>query len=334
MDDVDRRIVAALQQDGRATWREIAVVVGSSESTVARRARSLLDSRSVCVTGQADAGRLGLGDAVLVQLKCEAGAVGDVARTLTDRADVRFLARVTGAFDIVLDRIVPSRRALARFLDELTHTVGGIKETATDSVLRTFKTSYDWSGDLLGGRAMAPGAQASDPDPAPRARPLDTADLQLLQLLGQDGRRAYKELAAELGLSEAMVRRRVASMVGQGDLQFATLVDPAALGYEVEAFVRLRVDLGALERIAHTLAGLREVRYLAATSGESHLVCEVIVRSADELYRLLTGTLGSLEGIRHVAVMPELVTHKRAYLRMRAGQWDQMESEERLVSAA
>ena len=42
---LDRRIVAALQLNGRATWKQVAAAVGATESTVARRGQQLLDAR-------------------------------------------------------------------------------------------------------------------------------------------------------------------------------------------------------------------------------------------------------------------------------------------------
>jgi DNA-binding Lrp family transcriptional regulator len=291
--------------------------VDSTESTVARRGRHLLDSGLVRVTGQPDPARVGLGYPVLVQLSCEAGAVGSVARTLAARPDVRFLAMVTSTFDILLEVIVMSRRHLAHVLVNEFSSVEGVTRTTTSSVLRTFKTSYDWSRELLDDQGIDP----SFGDELRPAKPqlgdplqLDQIDLQLIQLLGDDGRRSYSELAGVLGTSESMVRRRFSALVDGGYLTFATLVEPQSLGYEIEALILLRVNLGELERIATALAEHREVRYLSATSGFSDLVGEVILRSPDELYAFTTETLGSLEGIQRALVAYELVTVKRAYI--------------------
>jgi DNA-binding Lrp family transcriptional regulator len=324
VDALDRQITAALQLNGRATWREVARVVGTSESTVARRGRQLLDTGLVRVSGQPDPARLGLGYPVLVQLQCKAGTASDVARELAARPDVRFLALVTSTFDILLELIVPSRRHLARVLIDEFSQVDGITGTTTDSVLRTFKTSYDWSRDLLGEHGIElsngdlRGATPEQGDPSS----LDTVDLELIQLLREDGRRTFAELAGSLGISESMVRRRFSSLGRHGFITMTTLVDPAALGYEVEVFVFLGVELGELERIANTLAAHPEVRYLSATSGYSDLVCEVILRSPADLYAFSTETLGALEGTKRASFAHELVAVKRAYMEVSPGFWE------------
>lgn len=314
LDDLDRRIAAVLQIDGRSTWRQAARLAGTSESTVARRAQSMLDAGIMRVSGLADPIRCGFGHPVLLQLSCEVGAAAEVARRLAERVDVRFVALVTGTFDIVAELIVPSRVALGRVLLKELPEIEGITRTTTESVLRNFKTSYDWSRDLLGDAGLTEVAFAPPVErPAPS---LDEADLLLLHLLVEDGRLTYAELAATLGVSESMARRRVEALVASGCLRFATFVEPHLLGYDVEVFIWMRVELARLEEIATALAGRREVRYLSATSGFSDLTCEAILGSQDDLYAFSTGVLGVLPGVREVDVGLELETVKRGYVRM------------------
>lgn len=321
MDEVDRRIAAALQVNGRATWLQIARAVGSSESTVARRAQRLIEQGLLRIAAVIDPAPLGLGYPVLVQLRC-GPAASAVADTLAERADVRFLALVTGSFDIVMELIVPSRRYLASvLLDELT-AIEGIRETTTESVVRNFKTSYDWSRGLLGeSAAELEGSFGLKNVPLgdtslDSVDSVDSVDLQLVQLLGEDGRRSFADLAARLDISESVARRRVHAMCASGCVSFATFVAPELLGYDVELLCWMRVDLARLDDIANTLATLPEVRYLSATSGYSDLICEIILRSQDDLYAFSTKTLGGLTGIQSVDFGLELQTVKRAHLRM------------------
>ena len=164
------------------------------------------------------------------------------------------------------------------------------------------------------------------PHAAPPATPasLDETDLQLIQVLGEDGRRSYSELAQAFAMSESMVRRRMTTLVDNGYVFFATLVDPRALGFEIEALVLLRVNLGELEAIATALAARPEVRYLAATSGFSDLACEVILRSPEDLYEFSIGVLGGLRGIQRTVIAHELVTVKRAYMESSPSFWGEV----------
>jgi DNA-binding Lrp family transcriptional regulator len=315
MDDLDRRIAVALQGNGRASWQQVARVVESSESTVARRAHRMFEAGLLRVAAISDPVRCGFGYPVLVQLRCEVGEEMRVAHALADRSDVRFVALVTGSFDIVMELIVPSRRYLAGVLLEELPKVGGIEDTTTETVLRNFKMTYDWSRELLG----ADGGQLEEPvvdRDGSNGSGLDGVDLQLYELLAEDGRRSFSDLASLVGMSESVVRRRVERLRASGCLRFATLVEPYLLGYDVECICWVHVDLSRLEETARTLAEHREVRYLSATIGYSDLICELILRSQDELYEFSTQTLGGLSGVRGVDIGLELRTIKRAYLRM------------------
>lgn len=313
MDELDRKIAAALQVNGRASWLQVARVVESSESTVARRAQRMIEAEDLRVVAVADPVRCGFGYPVLMQLNYEAGAAYRVARTLAERSDVRFLALVTGSFDIVLEMIVPSRRYLARVLLEELPQIEGIKETTTETVLRNFKMSYDWSHELLEGVRTELVRPLETSEPTGKPYSLDAIDLRLYELLLEDGRRSFSELAALSGLSESKSRRRVEALWGKGYLKFATLVEPYLLGYDVECFCWIRTELSQLEETAEALASLQEVRYLSATIGHSDLICETILRSQNDLYEFSTRKLGRLRGIKSVDIGLELQTVKRAY---------------------
>lgn len=254
-----------------------------------------------------------------MQLKCEVGAASRVARVLAERGDVRFLALVTGSFDIVMEVIVPSRRYLARVLLEEFPRIGGVKETTTETVLRNFKMSYDWSRDLLGDAIpKLEWVTGIQDDSSTTPYTLDAVDLRLYELLREDGRRAFSELASIVGISESMARRRVDSLRGRGYLTFATLLEPYLLGYNVECFCWIRVDLSQLEQVASVLAAQRELRYVSATIGHSDLICELIMRSHDDLYDFSMNIFGRLPGVRSVDIGLELQTMKRAYVRLSA----------------
>lgn len=316
VDELDRRIATALQINGRASWLQVARTVGGSESTVARRAQRMIEGGEIRVVAVADPIKCGFGYPVLMQLKCEVGAAPHVAHILAERCDVRFLALVTGTFDIVMEIIVPSRRYLASVLLEEIPRAGGIKETVTETVLRNFKMSYDWNRDLLGSASdmLEPSTSVQD-NSVVKSHTLDTVDLRLYELLREDGRLSFSELALIVGISESMTRRHVDALRERGCLRFATLLEPYLLGYDVECFCWIRVQLSQLEQAARTLAAQREVRYLSATIGHSDLICETILHSQNEFYEFSTETLGRLPGVRSAEVGLELQTVKRAYVR-------------------
>jgi DNA-binding Lrp family transcriptional regulator len=319
LDQVDRRIVAALQTDPRASWAQLGVVVGVAETTVLRRVQRMREHGVLEVVAAPDPLHCGFGQPVLLQFRTVPGKAADLARYLAERADSRFVALVTGRSDVLCELVAPDRHYLSQFLTEEVPTTGTVLGTTTDIVLRTFKTSDQWSRTLLD-----PDAAAAPPKPRPVSAPpvsgpldktskLDKIDMRLLAALGADGRRSYADLSAELGLSETAIARRVTALTASNRLYFVAMVDSAALGFELEVMVRLRVELAVLESVASALAGMPEVRYISATTGYSDLAFEGIFQDTGALYNFVTHTLGALPGIREVELDVLLDIIKRAY---------------------
>jgi DNA-binding Lrp family transcriptional regulator len=314
LDYLDRQIAAALPLHPRATWRQIAAVIGATESTVRRRGERLIQAGVVRTTVIADAVIPHV--SVLMQCACRPVDAADVARALADLDDARFVALVTGPFDVVAEMVTPSHQDLARVLLRDVPAVGSIVRSSTATVLRNFKTSYDWCRDLVGPRAAELEQRNHNASPPGSPPALDDVDLRILDRLREDGRSSYADLAVRCGVTESMARRRVDYLFTRASVRPIALVDPRLLGFDVELLLWLRVDLAQLERVAAALASRREVRYVSATSGYSDLVCEVVVRSHNDLYAFLTTVVGTLDGVRQVDSASELVTVKRSHLRL------------------
>ncbi len=313
LDDLDRRIVAALQTHARASWQQIARAVGSSDSTVARRAHRLFASDLVRVVASTDPLRCAEGSPVLIQVTCRVGRAPEVAAQLARRPDVRFAALTTGSFDIVLELIVPSQRALARVLFDEIEQVDGILSTVTETVIAQHKVAHVWSHGTLPPEAV----QALEADRGVideiEPKPLDERDRALVGILAQDARCSFADIAQQLGVSESMAKRRVEALTREGRIRYTTNVRPQLLGYGVEVFYWISVDLRHLDEAARQLAARPEVRYVSATAGYSDLACEVVLLDQDDLHRFNTRVLGELPGVRRVDTGLELITVKRAY---------------------
>lgn len=69
---------------------------------------------------------------------------------------------------------------------------------------------------------------------------IDELDRKIISQLLQDGRRSFRALGAQVGLSAPAVKRRVDRLRGSGAIsRFTVTVDPRVLGWSVEAFVEL-----------------------------------------------------------------------------------------------
>lgn len=318
LDTLDRMFVACLQANARASWSTIAMISGTSETTVARRVQQMTDSGILRIVGVLDAFRTGLGTPMLVRISCSPGMAGSVSAAIAARDDVRFVTTITGVADCVAEFIVPDRGALHQVLAEELPAVKGVRSSDSLVVLRTFRAAQQWDPQLLDRESTAR-LQSHEMTPfedgaLTAVTELDEVDHTIAQALGEDGRMPYRDLSARVGVSETTIARRVDSLISTGCLHFRTVIAPALLGYGTEVMLWLTVDARHLDRVGRRLAEEASVKYLVATAGSYHLAGRVALPRHQDLYGLLTEKIGSLPGVRDVDVTFELQTLKRSWV--------------------
>ncbi|RKR88642.1 DNA-binding Lrp family transcriptional regulator [Micromonospora pisi] len=311
LDPTDRRIVAALQVNGRASWTEIAALIGTSVTTVARRAQQLIADGLVRVAVAPQPGG-GAADLLIVRVHCVPGQQLPTARALAARPEVRFVAVMTGAHDLVAEVLVTPGTSMHSVLTGVQR-IPGVRGTVADLLLHTYKSDHEWSRRLLDDAATpatpaTPGVHDCPPDH------LDKVDERIVRALREDGRASFHAVALGLGVSESTVRRRFEALYGAGCVQVITLVPAAALGFEAELLFWLSVAPSRLDAVARELAALPGVRYVAATLGQESLMCEVILPTHADVLDFTTRTLARIDGVRSWAAGVELLTVKRGFV--------------------
>ena len=108
LDTTDRAIIAALNENGRMTVRELAALIGLSSPSVTERIHKLEDSGALRgYTVIVDPKVFGLGIAAHVRMRAMHGEVKRVAQMLIDTPEVVEADRVTGE-DCFLAKVVVS----------------------------------------------------------------------------------------------------------------------------------------------------------------------------------------------------------------------------------
>lgn len=149
VDDTDRALLAALQDDGRASYVELAAKVGLSAAGARRRVVRLLDARVVRVgavvrhSGQDRQSALGFG----IRL---AGGHQDVVAALAAMPSVIFVARTLGRFDLLATMRAFSAAQLVGVLDAV-RALPDVRALESWSHLDVVKESYAAGFDVTRG---------------------------------------------------------------------------------------------------------------------------------------------------------------------------------------
>ena len=109
------------------------------------------------------------------------------------------------------------------------------------------------------------------------ATKIDKTGLQIVRLL-QNGRRSFKEIGLELGLSEATIRSKVAKMIQEGLMDIKALVSTKNLeaGHQT-AYIGVRLKSPSLKEMAEKVSSLPGVISVAVVTGRYDLILTIML---------------------------------------------------------
>lgn len=133
---------------------------------------------------------------------------------------------------------------------------------------------------------------------------LDEIDLKLLEILEQDSRVPYRELASKFGVSVATICNRIKKLQELGVIEkFVIQVDYTKLGYNIRALVGVTVDSKTLHE---TLDGFRRmecVKKIYEVAGRYDFVLEILSKDTADLRTLLTEKMSNIIGVQRTETM-------------------------------
>ncbi len=143
LDDVDKRIIEQLQQDGRRPYTQIAPAVGLSEAAVRQRVQRLIDSGVMQIVGVTDPKMVGFGRQAMIGLTVE-GDTREIADAVAAFDEVVYVVLTAGSLDVLVEVVVEDDEHLLDLLNHKIRTIEGVRDTETFMYLRIHKETYAW----------------------------------------------------------------------------------------------------------------------------------------------------------------------------------------------
>ncbi|SRR6266540_3253187 len=142
---------------------------------------------------------------------------------------------------------------------------------------------------------------------------LDATDLKVLEILRQDGRATFAEIAGQLEVSPGTIRQRYNRLVDQGYLKVVAITNPVHRGIKIMALIGVRTDGNHMLKVADKIAKLKEVVYLVVVSGRYDIMLEVFCRDHEDLLNFVTEKLYAIDGVRETETFMHLKIVKEIY---------------------
>jgi Lrp/AsnC family transcriptional regulator for asnA, asnC and gidA len=143
LDELDKRIIEQLQQDGRRPYTQIGPAVGLSEAAVRQRVQRLIDSGVMQIVGVTDPKMVGFGRQAMIGLTVE-GDTRKIADAVAALDEVVYVVLTAGSLDVLVEVVVEDDEHLLELLNNKIRSIEGVRDTETFMYLRIHKETYAW----------------------------------------------------------------------------------------------------------------------------------------------------------------------------------------------
>jgi Lrp/AsnC family transcriptional regulator for asnA, asnC and gidA len=137
-------------------------------------------------------------------------------------------------------------------------------------------------------------------------------DVRIIRALHENARSPMSKIAAQLGLPESTVRHRLNRLVERGMIEFAAMVNPLQLGYQIWAQIHIEVELSRIRSVAQLLARAPEVYFVGIATGGYDVLVGAVFKSNKELLDFITGPMSKVPGILRTSTSSILEVVKRS----------------------
>jgi Lrp/AsnC family transcriptional regulator for asnA, asnC and gidA len=129
---------------------------------------------------------------------------------------------------------------------------------------------------------------------------VDDKDLKILDYLQKNARVPFTRIAADMGVSEATIRKHIKSLEDNGViLGYTVQIDPVKLGFKSVAQIGIDTLPERYLDIAKELTNLSEVRSVFTTSGDHMIMIEFWAKDSKDLIEF-SKKLENMDGVTRI----------------------------------
>ncbi len=293
IDETDSRLLHALQIEPRASWQDLAPIVGVDAGTLARRWARLRDEGIAWSTGYTTQGQM-----ALLELECEHGHLESVAGQLRTDREAAVVDFSSGARDLLALVATQDLGAMADYTVGRLARVPGIRTVRTHLFSDLLMDASNWRL-----RALTPAEAERVPPPRPpRPRAAkhvpDELVAAVMEEVWRDGRCPIATIAERSGYSPQRISDALATLRNSGALKFRTDIARTYSEWPIYAWYFIEAPARVVEAARRRITSVPEVRLAAIAASRYNLILAVWLRRLADLNRLEIALTGALEGSR------------------------------------
>jgi len=143
LDDISKRIVELLQEDGRRPYAEIGREVGLSEAAARQRVQRMTEAGIIQIVAVTDPMQLGFHRMSMIGIRVDRDP-REIARQLTGITELAYVVVTLGTFDILVEAVCESDEDLIELIASRIRTIPGVVHTESLLYAGLYKDLYNW----------------------------------------------------------------------------------------------------------------------------------------------------------------------------------------------
>lgn len=279
-DELDLRILHALQIEPRSSWSGIAPIVGADASTISRRWRRLETEGLAWVTGMMNSERVG---GALIEIECSPGDLHSTVAALAQDPEVLTIDYVMGGRDLLVTVLGEHDYEITDYILGPLSRLHGIRAARTHIITERIRDARQWRLRTLPDNV----AQRVPKQAPPRPRATSTVSTHLRSAirreLAANGRASAVYIGEKYGFTPQRVTDAIARLRFDGELIVRTDVARDISQWPVYTWYFLQVPAPTISQVRRTLAKLPEARLAAVCSSKYNLILAVWLRTMQEV---------------------------------------------------
>jgi len=283
-------LLAALQISPRASWTDLAPILGVNATTLSRRWQSLKDDGLAWVTcmpaGDEDWFFLAPhGATAYVEVICRPGRRDEVITRIASTQEAWSIECTSGPRDLLLSVTTATARSLDDYTTRVLGAIDGVEAVRTNPVRGFLATPSGWRvGGLRAAQRSTLLAMAKSTEREVRHRHPTGLERRVMQELSIDGRATATEISRVTGYSISAVNSAIGRITSAPWAQFRVDFAQEHLGWDVMASLWITAPQSQVSEIGTMLRRFpAEVREAVSMFGAANLYVHIWAQDYDTL---------------------------------------------------
>jgi DNA-binding Lrp family transcriptional regulator len=282
MNKTDLKLITALEENGRASYAQLARSLGISVATASQRVDQLLKQGTLTINAVPNPYKIIYPANAIICLKVPMDKIDIITGRMKSILNVNMVVTTFGRFNIVIAVYFKTLEKLHHFIStELSENID-IDEVEVYFVKDVIKR-YD---EVFNNRPLDQNYVK-----------IDNIDEHIIEQLSENGRYSCAHIANKLGISISSVSKRLYRLLQEDVIHVKAHTDPIAIGAQANAFLFIQTDHRKTNNICSKLCSCPETVTLMSLINGRDIWVNVIAKNLELLYKFVKREMTPAAGI-------------------------------------